>query len=306
MSKEWKAKRATQARLRRAKQKKWLETLKQQANAHGANKKLKAEYLAVVNKRNAVLNGAKKRIAKHRSKLKTDKQKAKKVKQSKQSYYIETKAKGKQKAWKATQRSRQRFNMIKTKINIEGKDINSQCMNFRKLKITPLGAAVRYCDLEAVAYLLDLKASPTRRYTSTLVSKPLYDAAWMGKSTIAQLLLEHSALPEGGLTKGALHGAIHNRMLKTVDIFLKQGCQVNESYLQQTPLGAALTCGKNNSGDVRLVRRLLLAKADISKNTIMYHSPFFHAPMTKPIDLANKYSSKKCQAVLNQLLGKIQ
>ena len=65
-----------------------------------ATKKLKAEYLAVVNKRNAVLNGAQKRIAKHRSKLKTDKQKAKKVKQSKQSYYIETKAQGKQKLGK--------------------------------------------------------------------------------------------------------------------------------------------------------------------------------------------------------------
>ena len=237
--------------------------------------------------------------------MKTDKQKAKKGKQTKRSYYTETKAQGKQKAWKATQRSRQRFNMIKTKIEIEGKDINSQCMDFRKLKITPLGAAVRYCDLEAVAYLLDRKASPTRRYTSTLVCTPLYDAVWMGKSKIAELLLEHSALPEGGLTKGALHGAIHNRMFKTVDILLKQGCQVDESYLQQTPLGAALTCGKNNSGDARLVRRLLKAKADISKKTIMCHSPFFHAPLTKHNDLANKYSNKKCQAVLNQLLGKI-
>ena len=304
MTKEWKAKRATQAKLRRANQKERLETLKEQASADGATKKLKAEYLAVVYKRNAVLNGTKIRTAKHRRKLKTDKQKAKKGKLTKRSYYTETKAQGKQKAWKATQRSRQRFNMIKTKIKIKGKDINTQCVNFRKLKITPLGAAVRYCDLEAVGYLLDLKASPTLRYTSTLVCTPLYDAAWMGKSKIAELLLEHSALPEGGLTKGALHGAIHNRMFKTVQILLKKGCQVNESYLHQTPLGAALTCGKNNLGDVRLVRRLLVAKADISKKTLMYHSPFFHAPMTKHIDLANKYSSKKCQAVLNQFLGK--
>ena len=94
---------------------------------------------------------------------------------------------------------------------------------YKELKArTPLGAAVRYCDIEAVSYLLHLKASPRLRYTSTLVSTPLYDAAWMGKSKIAELLLENSALPEGGLTKGALHGAIH-RMFKTVDMLLNQG-----------------------------------------------------------------------------------
>jgi len=304
MSKQWNVKRAKQARIRREKQTQMLETLKQQANAHGANKELK-EYLAALKKRKAELNCTKKRVAKYRTTLKTDTEKAKKAKQVRRLYYTETKSQGKQKAWKATQRARKRFDMIKTKIEIEGNDINSRCMNFRKLKITPLGAAVRYCDLEAVGYLLGRKACPTRRYTSTLVTTPLYDAAWMGKSTIAELLLENSALPEGGLTNGALHGAIHNRMFRTVDILLNQGCEVNESYLQQTPLGAALTCGKSNSGDVRLVRRLLSAEADISKKTKMFHSPFFHAPMTQHVDLANKYSSKKCQAVLSKWLGKI-
>ena len=164
--------------------------------------------------------------------------------------------------------------------------------------MTPLGAAVRYCDLAAVRYLLELKASPTLRCTSTLVTTPLYDAAQLGKCEIAELLLEVSALPEGGFTNGALHGAIHNRMFKVVDILLSQGCQVNEYYLEQTPLGAALTCGKTNSGDVRLVARLLAAKADITKKTLMSRSPFFHAPMTQPIDLATKYSNKKCQTLL--------
>ena len=134
--------------------------------------------------------------------------------------------------------------------------------------MTPLGAAVRYCDLSAVRYLLELKASPTLRCTSTLVTTRLYDAAQLGKCEIAELLLEVSALPEGGFTNGALHGAIHNRMFKVVDILLSQGCQVNEYYLEQTPLGAALTCGKTNSGDVRLVARLLAAKADITKKTL--------------------------------------
>jgi len=120
----------------------------------------------------------------------------------------------------------------------------------------------------------------------------------MGKYEIAKLLLETSALPKGGLTYGVLHGAIHNRMFKIVDILLSQGCQVNEYYLEQTPLGAALTCGKKNSGDVRLVARLLSAKADMTKKTLMSRSPFFHAPLTRHIDLASKYSNKKCQALL--------
>ena len=105
-------------------------------------------------------------------------------------------------------------------------------------------------------------------------------------------------MPEGGSTNGALHGAIHNRMFKVVDIMLSQGCQVNEYYLEQTPLGAALTCGKTNSGDVRLVARLLAAKADITKKTLMSRSPFFKASMTQHIDLATKYSNKKCQTLL--------
>ena len=120
-----------------------------------------------------------------------------------------------------------------------------------------------------------------------------------GEKSIAELLLERSALPGGGVTNGVVHGAIYNRLFKVVEILLKQDCQdVNEYYLEQTPLGAALTCGKSNSGDARLVARLLSAKADITKKTKMCHSPFFRAPMAQPIDVANKYSNKKCRALL--------
>merc|ERR1719427_133901 len=173
--------------------------------------------------------------------------------------------------------------------------------------MTPLGAAVKYCDVDAVKYVLEQKASPTLRYASTRVPTPLYEAAWMGKSKIAHLLLEKSALPEGGLSHGALHGAIQNRMFKTIKMMLNQGCDVNESYLGQTPLGAALTCGTTNSGDVRLVGTLLAAKADIQKKTTMSYWPFSTAPCTYHIDLAAKYSNKKCQALLKEkdtMLGK--
>ena len=73
---------------------------------------------------------------------------------------------------------------------------------------------------------------------------------------------------------------------------------MNELYLNQTPLGAALTCGNNNFGDARIVRMLLGAKADPMKETKMCHSPFFHAPMTNHNDLAKKYSNKRCQLIL--------
>ena len=59
-------------------------------------------------------------------------------------------------------------------------------------------------------------------------------------------------------------------------MMLNHGCDVNETYLGQTPLGAALTCGKGKLGDVRLVRRLLEAKADMMKKTMMCNSPFLN------------------------------
>ena len=120
----------------------------------------------------------------------------------------------------------------------------------------------------------------------------------MGKSQIAELLLEKSALPEDGATGGALHGAIYNKMFKVIRIMLNQGCQVNEYYVDQTPLGAALVCGKKKSGDVRLIRRLLVAKADLMKKTKMCHSPFFNGSMVLHTHLAREYSSKRCQKLL--------
>ena len=177
MSKDRKTTRANQARLRRATQKQRLETLKEQVNTDGVSKKHRKEYLLALAKRKLVLNGAKKYAAKHRNKLKTYQEKAEKSKQTKRKYNLKCKAQGKEKNWKAGQRCRKRFALIKQKIEIERNDINSRCMKFRRSKMTPLGAAVRYCDLAAVRYLLELKASPSLRCTATLVTTPLYDAA---------------------------------------------------------------------------------------------------------------------------------
>ena len=312
MSKEWKAKRAKQARARRAKQKASLDFLKQEAAAIGATKEVKTDYLIALKKRRAVLDYDQQRVAKRRSKLKTDitegihtaVEKAEKLKKTKRLYYKKSKVLGKEKNWKAAQRASKLFDMIKSKIEIEGEDINSECMHLRRSKMTPLGAAAKYGNPEAVSYLLQRKASPTRRCTSTLITTPLKAAAWKSKSKIVQLLLEKSAVLDGGKTHGALHGAIHNKMFHTIKIMLNQGCSVNEHYLEQTPLGAALTCGKTKSGDARLVAMLLSAKADLMKKTLMSHSPYFVAPMASHIDLARKYSNKRCQQLLLQMTNK--
>ena len=308
MSKELKAKRATQARLRRHRQKQRLNFLEQQAMAEGATADVKAKFHDALEKRKLLLDYDKKRVAKRREELKNDLkkkapaaiEKAKKTKKARRLLYSEYKTRGIVKLRKSKYRARKRFDLIKNKVESEGKGINSRCLDFKGSKITPLGAAVRYCDLDAVRYVIEKKACLTLRCMSTRICTPLYDAAWMGKSDIAQLLLEKSALPDGGTAGGALHGAIHNRMFKTIKMMLDRGCQVNEYYLEQTPLGAALTCGKMKTGDVRLVNTLLAAKADTTMKTKMCYLPWFQGIMVDHIGLAEKYSSQRCRASLSK------
>ena len=131
MSLERMAKRAKQARTRRAKQKARLDTLKQNATAVGATEELKREYSIARKKRRMLLDYDKQRIAKRREKLKTDfagglstaLEKAEKIKKAKQLYYRESKIKGKENDWKAAQRSRKKFDMIKSKIEREGRTL---------------------------------------------------------------------------------------------------------------------------------------------------------------------------------------
>ena len=80
MSEEWRAKRAKQAKIRRAKQKKRLEILKQQANADDASPELKNEYVVALKKRKLVFDGNKKRVKKQRDELQNNPERADKAK----------------------------------------------------------------------------------------------------------------------------------------------------------------------------------------------------------------------------------
>ena len=102
MSEAWKAKRAKQARRRRANKKKRLEILKEEASGASATTKNKTEFLRALEKERSVLDYDKQRIAKRRIKLKNDiaagiasaLEKAEKTKKRKHIFYIESKAHG--------------------------------------------------------------------------------------------------------------------------------------------------------------------------------------------------------------------
>ena len=62
----------------------------------------------------------------------------------------------------------------------------------------------------------------------------------------------------------------------------------------KTPLTIALSCGKKQSGDVRLVRMLIKAKADVLKLTSATKALFKKGKQITHIDFARKYSNQKC------------
>ena len=94
---------------------------------------------------------------------------------------------------------------------------------------------------------------------------PLEEAVWLGEEKISQLLLENGAAKGNMWWYGALHGAIAWKMFALMRVLIKKGAPVDSVYSGVTPLCAALTCGKKRRGDVRLVRLLLKAKADLAK-----------------------------------------
>ena len=87
-------------------------------------------------------------------------------------------------------------------------------------------------------------------------------------------------------------------MFKVVGRFINKGCDLNERYIQFTPLGASLTCGNSKSGDARLVKRLLDAKADVLGITKMCSSPYHQGKLTKVVDVARRYSNSRCVALI--------
>ena len=127
-----------------------------------------------------------------------------------------------------------------------------------------------------------------------MIYRPLALAAWENKPEVVQILLESGGVDENGVSYGGFHGAIKHRMLKAVRRFLRKECDLNEYYLNVTPLGASLTCGKNKSGDARLVKLLLTAKADVLKLTKMCSLHYTNGNLTNVVNLARKYSNRKC------------
>ena len=148
-------------------------------------------------------------------------------------------------------------------------------------------------------YLLEKKASPTHHCTKAPLS-PLNDAAWLGDSKAISLLLDYGALRREKTGGGALHIAVHKKMFSSVKLLLERDCQVNELYFKKTALTAALSCGK--TGDVRLVRMLLCAKADVRQATSDSKGLFDFGNWTTHLDFSKKYSSKRCSAAIRNAL----
>lgn len=221
----------------------------------------------------------------------------KKLKKAKHKSYLKRKKKGIVKALDARRRAAVKFQFIKVQLKKQ-QGINDYWVPWRRGKFTPLGAAIKLGDSKAVRWLLEKKASPTVRCTRSMVYRPLDLAAWDNKPVIVQILLESGGLGGNGESYGGLHGAIKHKMFKTIRRLLAKGCDVNENYLNVTPLGAALTCGKTKSGDARLVKLLLEAKADVLSLTKLCSSPYHGGKLTSLLNVASTYSNSKCAALL--------
>ena len=131
-----------------------------------------------------------------------------------------------------------------------------------------------------------------------MIERPLALAAWDNRPEIVQVLLESGGMGANGKSYGGFHGAIKYKLFKAVRRFLVKGCDVNEEYLKVTPLGASVTCGKRKSGDVRIVKLLLDAKADIFGLTKMCSSPYYGGKLTHVLDVARTYSNNRCRDLI--------
>lgn len=302
MSKAWKARRADQARKRRAKAKEKLTVLRLKALKPEATTDLRNAYKTAIQKRNKVLEYDKKRAAVRRKNFSSEI--AKLTSSAKQDKVVQLDAQGtyqlknnklkKMREYQSSRRLKKKFDLIKSKIENEQKDVNKPWVPYKRTLLTPLGAAVKACDLAAVRWVIEKKASIWQT-CGGLLDRPLFEAAWDNKSKIVEHLLGCGALEKDCKTHGALHGMIYYKSFSAVKIFLQKGCLLNEYYGNTTPLGVALTCGKNNSGDARLVRRLLAAKADVTQVTKMSQSIYCKGDgMASPIDIAAKFSNKRC------------
>ena len=131
-----------------------------------------------------------------------------------------------------------------------------------------------------------------------MIDRPLALAACGNKPELVEILLKNCGLGENGESYGGFHGAIKHKMFKLVRMFLERRCDLNEDYFNVTPLGACLTCRKNKSGDVRIVRLLLDAKADVLRLSKMCTSPYDEGELTTMLNVARAHSNSMCTALI--------
>lgn len=116
-------------------------------------------------------------------------------------------------------------------------------------------------------------------------------------------MLDHGAIGDGGYTFGALHGAIHKKLFPAIKKLIICKCNVNETYYGGTPLRAALTCGRSDSGDVRIVKLLLKAKSRVDIQTVGGIDTFSQDyKKTSHLEIARKYSNVKCIQAIDQAI----
>ena len=225
--------------------------------------------------------------------------KIKQIRDQQHERYIENKALGKCKEYDSRRRKKRLWNFIERQIKIENKSVNKPWVKWHKQQMTPLIAVIKQQDVKGVKVLLSMKASPclSQKDKSDLVS-PLEEAVWLGEQKISQLLLKNGAAKGDLWWYGALHGAIAWKMFALMRTLIKKGALVDSVYNRVTPLCAALTCGKKRTGDVRMVRMLLNAKADLHKKSSDPRASNHSRKLTH-LEIARKYSNENCVRLIS-------
>ena len=285
--------RAEQARMRRALSKISLDLLHAKATIENSQLNEDADYSERKNKQFLFLTNERERAMKYRKIKKAGKHKASRNTKNPnfQQDYRTDKLRSNRKVLDRKKRNKFRLQKIQFQLK-RGKEIKNRWVKYRNEKLSPLGACCKAGHFTGVQYLLDSKANPTLAISST-GARALDEVCWLGYADIACLLVNYGAV-QSGRTYGGLHGAIHKGLHKAVTCLIKNGCDVNEYFFDGTPLRAALTCGVRNSGDVRMVRKLLVAGANVRSTTAGGIDTFAPGLSTTHTQLAKKYSNVKC------------
>ena len=223
--------------------------------------------------------------------------KAKQYGEAKKASYLKRRNEGRVRTLKAQQRAALKIKYMKDNLR-QQKSINGYWVPWRKDQWTHLGIPIKLGDSQIVRWLLENNASPSKRCTRSFITEPLCLAAEDNKPEIVKILLENHDLRKGGKSYGALQWAINNLMFDVVKSFIEKGYDLNEYYMDQTPLGASLTCGKRKSGDARLVKRLLNAKADVLQPSKLCLLTYGRGQLTDLLKIAKAFSNNRCVTLI--------